>query len=70
MKQHVTPLVINGKQGLRLERVSLQEKTYDEDWIQEICFENPTILPFYEIEPSCGARTARDWWASTSPGRN
>ena len=54
MKQHVTPLVINGKQAIRLERVSLQEKTYDENWIQEICFENPTMLPVYEIEPSFG----------------
>ena len=54
MKQHVTPLVIQGKQAIRLERVSLQEKTYDENWIQEICFENPTMLPVYEIEPSFG----------------
>ena len=54
MKQHVTPVIIQNEKAVRLEKISLQEKTYNEDWIQGICFDNPNILPIDEIEPSFG----------------
>jgi hypothetical protein len=58
MKQHSTPLIITQKGAVRLERVSLGEKSYDENWIQQVCFENPNILPVEEIEPSFGGMVA------------
>jgi len=54
MKQHVTPIAVDGQKAVRLERLNLRESTYDEKWIQRICYENPTILPVDEIEPSFG----------------
>lgn len=52
MKQYTTPLVINGNNSTKLERVSLSGKGYDESWIQSICYENSDVLPIDEIEPS------------------
>ena len=52
MKQHTTPMIIKGGRAQKLEKVSLNSKTYNEDWIQELCFQNPSILPIEEIEPT------------------
>jgi hypothetical protein len=54
MKQHVTPLIVRAQTATRLERVSLHTGMYDEYWIQKLCYENPTLLPIEEIEPSFG----------------
>jgi hypothetical protein len=54
VKQHVTPVVVDGDKSIRLEKLNLKESSYDEQWIQRICFENPSILPVDEIEPSFG----------------
>jgi len=54
VKQHVTPVVVDGDKSIRLEKINLKEGSYDEQWIQRICFENPSILPVDEIEPSFG----------------
>lgn len=54
MKQHVTPVAVDGEKATRLKKVNLKEGPYDEKWIQEICFKNPNILPVEEIEPSFG----------------
>ncbi|MBN1774827.1 MAG: hypothetical protein JW817_00020 [Clostridiales bacterium] len=54
LKQHVTPIVFDNGKAIRLESVRLREGSYDEKWIQGICFENPTMLPVDEIEPSFG----------------
>ena len=52
MKQHTTPVVIEGKKTHSLKRVSFDSKDFNESWIQEICFENTGIIPFDEIEPT------------------
>jgi hypothetical protein len=52
MKQHVTPLLVRAQNATRLERVSLHTGIYDENWVQKLCYENPTLLPIEEIEPS------------------
>jgi hypothetical protein len=55
MKQHITPLIIQGSgQAVKLEKVSLGNGQYDEAWLQTLCFNNPTILPIGEIEPAFG----------------
>lgn len=54
MKQHVAPLVIENGNIVRLQSVQLKEGPYDEKWIQNICFQNPNIIPINEIEPSFG----------------
>jgi hypothetical protein len=52
MKQHTTPLLVRGKNAARLERLSLHTGPYDESWLQNLCYDNPTLLPIDEIEPS------------------
>lgn len=52
MKQHTTPAIIRGDHATTLEKVPLGSGTYSEDWIQRICFENPTLLPVEELEPT------------------
>jgi hypothetical protein len=52
MKQHVTPLIVRAQNAIRLEKVSLHTGIYDERWVQKLCYENPTLLPIEEIEPS------------------
>ena len=51
MKQHTTPIIINNTNFQKLEKVSLSSKEYDENWIQDVCFRSPNLLPIDEIEP-------------------
>lgn len=52
MKQHTTPLLVRAQRTARLERLSLHTGPYDESWLQNLCYDNPTLLPIDEIEPS------------------
>jgi hypothetical protein len=62
VKQFTTPYLIRGDlkaaAGTRLEKVELTAKAsgdgpslYDENWIQRLIFENPSLLPVKELEP-------------------
>jgi hypothetical protein len=51
MKQYTTPIIISDSGIQKLDRIPLNSKIYNEDWIQDICFRNPNVLPFEEIEP-------------------
>jgi len=52
MKQHTSPIIIKDKTISTLEKVSLNSKEYNEDWIQDICYRSPNLLPVEEIEPT------------------
>lgn len=54
MKQYTTPLIIKGDQSIRLEKIPLNNNSYNETWIQQICYNNPNTLPIDEFEPSFG----------------
>ena len=54
MKQHSNPIIIQNGNVQSLEKLSLGSSEYNESWIQELCFENPTLLPLNEIEPTFG----------------
>ena len=54
MKQHTSPVIITDNKILTLEKVSLNSKSYNEDWIQDICFRSPNLLPVDELEPTFG----------------
>lgn len=54
MKQHSLPIIIRNGKVLTSERISLNSTFYNEGWIQEICFNNPSLLPVEEIEPTFG----------------
>jgi hypothetical protein len=45
MKQHTGPVIIWDGKTTTLNKVSLSSKEYNEDWIQDICFNNPSLLP-------------------------
>ncbi|MCD4707652.1 MAG: hypothetical protein K8S62_07920 [Candidatus Sabulitectum sp.] len=52
MKQFTAPVVISNGRMTALEKVSLNSKSYSEDWIQDICFRSPNLLPVEELEPA------------------
>lgn len=52
MKQHTSPIIIKDETISTLEKVSLNSKEYNEDWIQDICYRSPNLLPVEEIEPT------------------
>ena len=54
MKQHSNPIIIQNGNVQSLEKLSLGSSEYNESWIQKLCFENPTLLPLNEIEPTFG----------------
>jgi len=54
MKQFTSPVIITNKTILTLEKVSLNSKSYNENWIQDICFRSPNLLPVEELEPTFG----------------
>lgn len=52
MKQHSRPVIIKNGQVKILEKLSLNSRKYNEDWIQDICYKNPNLLPLEELEPT------------------
>jgi hypothetical protein len=52
MRQHTTPIVVNGDKSVRAERIKLSSGEYDEDWLQDIIAKNPNVLPIEDIEPA------------------
>jgi hypothetical protein len=59
-KQHTCPFIVDGdpknQKIQKLEKLHLglsrdcDEKSYDEDWIQNLIHNNPSILPVEELE--------------------
>lgn len=54
MKQHSTPVIIREEKLECLKKVSLKSSLYNEDWIQNLCFNYPSLLPVTELEPTFG----------------
>jgi hypothetical protein len=52
MKQHSLPVRIVNGEAESLEKVPLDSKEYNEEWIQDVCFTNPSMLPIAEVEPT------------------
>ena len=53
MKQHSAPVIIQGKKSVNLKKVPLESISYyNEDWIQGLCFNHPSLLPIAELEPA------------------
>ena len=60
-RQHTTPLIISDNLGnyqnaQKLEKISLglsgDQKFYDENWLQNLIFKYPSLLPIEELEPA------------------
>jgi len=49
--QLATPLIVRGKEAVRLHRMPFNERSFDESWLQELLFHHPALIPFHEIEP-------------------
>lgn len=49
--QYASPVLIRNNETIILQRVPLREKVFNEEWLQKLLFENPTILPFSDLEP-------------------
>lgn len=54
MKQYSSPVIVKDGVSYTLEKISLNHKAYSEDWIQNLCYTNPSLLPIEEIEPIFG----------------
>ena len=54
-RQHGYPLIVQNDSPLRLNRVNIEgkgENRFNEDWLQDLLFEHPNLLPVNEIEPA------------------
>lgn len=52
MKQHTRPIIIQNGEAIPLRKLDLNVQKYNEAWIQQLCFENPHLLPLAELEPT------------------
>jgi hypothetical protein len=51
-RQQGQPVITKNGAISRLQRVPFQEKSFSEQWIQDMLFQNPLLLPIDEIDPS------------------
>jgi hypothetical protein len=49
-RQQGTPYFLSTENSLKLERVQLNEKLFQEKWLQDLIHKNPQVLPIDEIE--------------------
>ncbi len=55
MKAIGTPVIVSADGASQLKQISLtQNELYDERWLQELIFNNPSLLPMDQIEPGLG----------------
>ena len=50
--QYASPVLIRKNETIILQRVPLMENVFNESWLQNLLFENSTILPFSDLEPT------------------
>lgn len=48
------PVVLHGGMVRRLERVPLGSREFNEDWLQDLIFRQPDLLPCSELDPAFG----------------
>jgi RecB family endonuclease NucS len=51
-RQYATPVLIQESKVVTLHRVDFDDNFHDEDWIQELLFSHPELIPFEELEPA------------------
>ena len=49
--QYASPVLIKNDEAIVLHRVPLQEKIYNEKWLQKLISKNSVMLPFTDLEP-------------------
>src|SRR5690606_16770709 len=54
-RQFCTPHLVTDGKATKLKRISLDDSTISEGWLQRMLFENPTLLPVGEVEPVFGS---------------
>jgi len=62
------PLIIDSSKSTQLEKLHFTEKNFDENWIQEIIYKNPQLIPTSEIEPVFGNQISIGREISTNAG--
>ena len=50
--QFATPFIVKDDKAAPLHRIEFDDSFRDEDWLQEMLFDHPELIPFYEIEPA------------------
>ena len=67
-RQQGTPYFISETNSLKLERVPLNEKLFQENWLQKLIHNNPQVLPIDEIESGFAPLISLGREISTSVG--
>jgi len=49
--QYSKPLVVEGDTATPLERIAFDDTPRNEDWLQELLFAHPELIPFEELDP-------------------
>ncbi|HAN78671.1 MAG TPA: hypothetical protein DCQ31_13370 [Bacteroidales bacterium] len=62
------PIIIDNGKSNQLTKLQYTEKNFDENWIQEIIYQNPNLLPTSEIEPVFGNQISIGREISTNAG--
>ncbi|MFQ5423788.1 MAG: hypothetical protein ACE5F9_07390 [Phycisphaerae bacterium] len=50
-RPYTTPLLIENDRAIRLKRLPFGERRFDEEWLQDLLFRHPSLIPVDEIEP-------------------
>lgn len=51
-RQYANPVIIRAGKAAPLHRADFDDGFHDEDWIQQMIFGNPELIPFEELEPA------------------
>ena len=57
-KQFSTPLIVENGEARLLHRIQFEERSFNEDRLQELLLTHPTLLPINEFEPAFGEQVA------------
>jgi len=59
--QYATPLLIKNGKAAPLHRIVFDDDFRDENWLQQLLFDHPHLIPFDEIEPAFTDRCIKNF---------
>ena len=51
-RQYASPVIVRDGKAVPLHRLAFDDDFHDEEWVQELLFAHPELLPFEELEPA------------------
>lgn len=57
-RQFATPVLVRNGRAAALQRIEFDDDFHDEDWVQQLLFEHPELIPFDELAPEFNGSVA------------